>query len=493
MSETSIGQKLKHARTARKLTLKQVTKAIHIREEYLAAIEKDQLEGLPSPVQGRGFIRLYWSYLGLDEYELDEILRPIAPPLAEILVEAATPPAKKNLLLTNLSNRLKAIMVVEAPTAMESTSTEDIHPVEPVVEPISPEPANPSDQVIQQIGDQLRDQRNRLSLTLADIETYTHIPAHYLRALEDGHLDQLPSPVQGRGMLSNYAGFLDMDVDALLMQYADSLQLRREEQDLASKQKKGKRKPPKIVKSITNRVVFSLDVALVAVLVLVAFGALIWGAGNILAYRSSTDELSTAPPISEVIINTSETTPESSFTPTGGISTTEPPGGEVVAPPMEITPTEQITGSVTVTTINQSMYPVQVFIVAVQRSYLQAIVDGKVVFNGRTIPGNPYIYNGEKQVEIISGNAAAIQVTYNGQNMGSLGVNGAVIHLIFGENEYGTPTQTPTATYTETLRPSRTPRPSNTYPPTRTKTNTATKLPTSTPKPTNTPKGTINP
>jgi cell division septation protein DedD len=109
------------------------------------------------------------------------------------------------------------------------------------------------------------------------------------------------------------------------------------------------------------------------------------------------------------------------------------------------------------------------------------------------VPGNPYLFNGQNQVELISGNAAAIQVIHNQNNLGSPGIVGEVVHLVFGPDVYGTPTFTPTATFTNTPVPSRTPRPSNTYPPTRTPRDTNTPVPTSTPKPTNTPKPTLAP
>ena len=37
-------------------------------------------------------------------------------------------------------------------------------------------------------------------------------------------MDGLPSPVQGRGMLNNYAAFLGMNADRLLLQFAEGLQ-----------------------------------------------------------------------------------------------------------------------------------------------------------------------------------------------------------------------------------------------------------------------------
>ncbi len=60
-----------------------------------------------------------------------------------------------------------------------------------------------------------------------EIEQHTHVRKHYLQALELGDFDHLPSSVQTRGMLNNYARFLDMDVDAILLQFAEGLQAQR--------------------------------------------------------------------------------------------------------------------------------------------------------------------------------------------------------------------------------------------------------------------------
>ena len=68
-----------------------------------------------------------------------------------------------------------------------------------------------------------------LSLTLEEIERHTRMRAQFMDALEKGNFDELPSPVQTRGMLSNYASFLDLDVDDILLQFADALQARHRE------------------------------------------------------------------------------------------------------------------------------------------------------------------------------------------------------------------------------------------------------------------------
>ena len=72
----SIGQIIARTRSQKGISLLQVYRAIHIKERYLTAIEDDRFEDLPSAVQGRGFIRLYWEYLGLPAQELESFLSP---------------------------------------------------------------------------------------------------------------------------------------------------------------------------------------------------------------------------------------------------------------------------------------------------------------------------------------------------------------------------------------------------------------------------------
>ena len=91
------------------------------------------------------------------------------------------------------------------------------------------EPVLSSQEIINNIGLQLRQRRETLSLTLDEIERHTRMRAQFMESLEKGNFDELPSPVQTRGMLSNYASFLDLDVDDLLLQFAEALQARHRE------------------------------------------------------------------------------------------------------------------------------------------------------------------------------------------------------------------------------------------------------------------------
>ena len=73
---TTIGEKLRLAREARKLSIKQVVLIIRVRAHYLQAIEADNYSAMPSPAQARGFLRIYADFLKVDAAETLNELRP---------------------------------------------------------------------------------------------------------------------------------------------------------------------------------------------------------------------------------------------------------------------------------------------------------------------------------------------------------------------------------------------------------------------------------
>ena len=112
---------------------------------------------------------------------------------------------------------------------------------------------------------------------------------------------------------------------------------------------------------------------------------------------------------------------------------------------------------------------VTVGIFAVERAFARISVDGEVVFEGRFAPGETKVFEAENQVAVLTGNAAALRVTYNGRDLGLMGNLGEVVsrvYLITGVAE-------PTATIS--------PTPTNTLPATVTSTPTPTITPTVTP------------
>ena len=69
------------------------------------------------------------------------------------------------------------------------------------------------------LGDQLRGQRERKDITLGQAAADTRIREKFLKALEDGDYQSLPGAVYTKGFLRNYAEYLDLPVDELVVLY----------------------------------------------------------------------------------------------------------------------------------------------------------------------------------------------------------------------------------------------------------------------------------
>ena len=69
----------------------------------------------------------------------------------------------------------------------------------------------------QTIGQRLKAEREEQRLTLEKVFEATRIRFQYLQALEEDDLSVMPSPVQARGYLRNYAEYLGFDVDRCSM------------------------------------------------------------------------------------------------------------------------------------------------------------------------------------------------------------------------------------------------------------------------------------
>ena len=72
------------------------------------------------------------------------------------------------------------------------------------------------------IGQRLKEAREEQRLTIEKAFEATRIRVQYLQALEADDLSLMPSPVQARGYLRNYAEYLGLDVAKLLDELRES-------------------------------------------------------------------------------------------------------------------------------------------------------------------------------------------------------------------------------------------------------------------------------
>ncbi len=453
MADT-VGQQLKAAREARKLSLEQVYQSTRINVRYLHALEEDIHQALPSPVQARGFLRLYAGFLNLPVQALVDLWDGNTLPDAIIeMVEEPEPDDEPDLVATTIKPlEPEAPEDDLVPIIIAADDRESAGEIEASI-------VAPSEQIFQELGQQLRERREALGLSLVDVEHYTRLRQHYLTALEQGRMNDLPSLVQGRGMLYNYATFLELDSEALLLRFAEALQERRMEMmpvaPAANPLKKDRPTQPRLTSPFKRVLTPDLLIGGGVIIVILLFA--IWGASRVSALRNQ-QTARTEAPLANILLFT--TTP-----PAPGDTGEPSPQAITVAPNSEIgnLPPANPEGEVTPTALPVlDDAPLQVYVSAQDRAWLRVLEDGKEAFTGRVVAGNVYQFSADEQIELVTGNAAALQVFFNQQELGTLGLHGQVASLIFNLEGIVTPTPSFTETPTPTQAPSVTPLPTET-------------------------------
>jgi cytoskeletal protein RodZ len=317
------------------------------------------------------------------------------------------------------------------------------------------------EQIFREIGTQLRKRRELLSLTPDEVERHIHIRGAFLQALEAGDFQQLPSAVQTRGMLANYAAFLDLDADAVLLRFADALQaehrLRHPEPPGRSRKPASTVRPniPPLRGFVAGDVIFGVAVVVMVVALVV------WGLGRVFAVPATPVFLPTAPSISDVLAGTDMPTPVQEVTLIAGFDSPLSPAGDTA------TPEATLEATLEPPPINANV-AVALTIVATERTFMRVTVDGEEAFNGRVLAGTAYTYEATTSIEVLTGNGAALRVTYNGRDMGLMGEFGEVAQYVYTANAVVTPLPAASPTGTATLPISPTPTTTSTPTPTAT-------------------------
>lgn len=565
----SIGQRLKQEREDRFLTLERASAETRIRIVFLQALEADDYSVMPSAAQGRGFLRNYAEYLGLN---IDEMIAELQKRAAESAQEVSGPLPQVNLAETEIPSltstedekpsrsflsrlgrrpkvdvstvaestepvleespvpvtesapvelpsapvaeiesievvekpkrgRKKKIVVEEVPLQVETVEIklEQETPAQVEVTEIKPEelipsieenqaevmeeakpgllsrlmgifqsrsvktepevqsaietkpqrstPSQPADIIFAEIGQQLRSRRELISLTFDEVERHTKLRAAFVKALEEGALDRLPSPVQTRGMLANYATFLDLDVDALLLRFADGLQARRHEKYAETPREKIQMEVVTSMPMLRSFIAGDLIFGVVIISVLVALG--IWGVGRVVTSQNEASADATAPSIVQVLGSTP--------LPTSILLDTT---ATIEGTPAETPTFDPLFTPDAPTPISNANVAVSIF--AVERTFARISVDGEVVFEGRFIPGETKLFEAAEQIAILTGNGAGLRVTYNGRDLGLLGNIGEVVSRVYLITGVAEPTATISPTPTVTVPATITPVPSST-------------------------------
>ena len=364
--------------------------------------------------------------------------KPVAEEVVETKAEELTPPVEQDQV--EVKEEAEPSLISKLVTSFQSLFVKkESQPVPEIPVVVEPEiqqfvPAQPADVIFAEIGMRLRERRELISLTLDEVERHTKLRAQFIKALEEGAFDKLPSPVQTRGMLANYATFLDLNTDTILLRFADGLQARRYEKYAETPREKIQTEVttsmPFLRGFIAGDLIFG--VAMIAIL----FALAIWGVGRLVNSqdKNTLPAEATARPIVDVL----------GATPLATASL------DVFFTPVDGTP-QSTPGADALTTPGANANNVVVSIFAVERVFARISADGVVAFEGRLIPGETKVFEARDQVMVLTGNAAAMRITYNGRDLGLMGNVGEVVSRVYLISGVVVPTPTITPTPTNTL------------------------------------------
>lgn len=263
------------------------------------------------------------------------------------------------------------------------------------------------------IGPILEKARKERGLTLEEAEHATKIRKRYLSGLEREDYGVLPDAVYARGFLKTYANYLGLDGEELARALRDRRRPRRERSvnygaPQASEFDRPLINPGELGKKDKRRISgTTILTILVAMLALAAVVGSLYYVGR--SAQSAGESPEPPPPQSE---QQAANGPEGNQPAgQGGIQENAQGGGsgaQPAAPPQPETLTVEVS-------------------VEGDPSWLSILADGELSYEQIAEPGFSQTFEAQREISIKTGNAGAVGVVVNGQDLGKLGESGEVL------------------------------------------------------------------
>lgn len=278
------------------------------------------------------------------------------------------------------------------------------------------------------IGDVLERARKERGLSLQEVEQATKIRKRYLAGLEQEDFGALPDSVYVQGFLKTYANYLGLDGEELSRDLKQRRGRRRDQRQpsVGEIKKSGFDRPMLGPGGLSNAqgsrvsptTLFTLLVAVVALVAVI--GALYYVGRDTQTVGSP----GSSPPSGEQV--SSEESGESGGSSGEGSPGAAPEGDEGVSPQGS-----QGNGSGEVASGEGEAAVPDALSVTVSvegsESWLSVSADGAVAYEQIASPGFSETFEAEENVSLSTGNAGALRVEVNGQDVGPVGEFGEVV------------------------------------------------------------------
>lgn len=272
------------------------------------------------------------------------------------------------------------------------------------------------------IGPVLEQARRERGLSLGEVEQATKIRKRYLQGLERDDYGALPDAIYAQGFLKTYANYLGLDGEELSRELKNRRKPRRERQLEYALPKSSDFERPLIdpgglsgaeKRRISGAAVFALALGVIAI-------AAVIGTLYFIGRDSQTASEQPESPPSEEAANRQEARPER-----GGSGSD--PQEERPDPGADSGEEEAQEGGEENPPASEPEVLRAVIRVQGAPSWLSIQSDGETSYEQIAQPGFLKTFEAERKLSISTGNAGAVEVEINGQNVGVLGDDGEVL------------------------------------------------------------------
>ena len=265
------------------------------------------------------------------------------------------------------------------------------------------------------VGQYLKRERELRNISLNEISTATRIRENLLAAIEEDRHDLLPAPVFVKGFLVAYGKHIGLDPDDVVLRYESDLK------ELLGSEEKG---PPAHGKKGWNR-----GLLLGTIVVMVGIAIILFN-----PWRESKEREEQAP------VHVEETPiVQENFIPPPDIPEQEdivPPIEETIvvreAPPAE-TPPEPLPETPITEMMSEpkemDLGGLILQIQAIEETWIALQVDSDLPWDITLRAGETFSQRANNHMKLKIGNAGGVNLTFNGEDLGSLGDSGKVVRL----------------------------------------------------------------
>jgi cytoskeleton protein RodZ len=281
----------------------------------------------------------------------------------------------------------------------------------------------PGDGQVESFGTRLKREREKRKITLDDISVSTKIATRFLVALEGDQFDQLPGGIFNKGFVRSYARHLGLDENQTIADFV-----------AASEPPLPEIPPeePPVLAAMAERVPVAarkseggIPWGLVAVALLVlAFGFALWGFYS--REKPHVPSIKPAPTGNDTSTAAPQPVPDTAAKPAS------PEATNAASPAKSREPVETNLSAPPAAATNAGAFLVQVK--ARQDSWVAITADGKQILQETLSAAAEKSIEARDQVVIKSGNVGALDISFNGKKLESLGSYNQVKTLTFDSN-----------------------------------------------------------